>query len=81
MPQQRGIVGWVFRVAFFAFNIGMAGFIAQFVYGMYLAANMDGVPPGIGVTTGIGVGLIVVLWAAGALILGLLAHFTSKATR
>lgn len=77
--RRRGIFGWMFLLLFWAFNVLM-------LYGLFSgvgestkrAATLT--DPGSRLAhdagTGLGVMLVLFIWAAGAVILGLMAYFT-----
>ena len=77
--RRRGFFGWLFLLMFWGWNVLMA--FALFAgldknvqhYGkLATEAERQGYAAG----TGIGVMLILIAWAAGAVILGLIAYFT-----
>lgn len=77
--RKRGIFGWFFLILFWAFNALMAMAILFGISGSTdraatLASEAEKAGHAIG--TFLGVGMLVSLWAAGALILGLLVAFT-----
>ncbi len=77
--RQRGVFGWIFLILFWGFNAIMlfsiiAG-IAGNTAGMEQLAT-DAERTGYAAGTAIGVGLMIMLWAAGAIILGLFVFLT-----
>lgn len=77
--RQRGIFGWLFLILFWGFNALML--FALFA-GMsdnstdYQALTSEAEKAGYAVGTAIGAGLILMFWAAGAVILGLFVILT-----
>lgn len=77
--RQRGIFGWIFLILFWGFNALML--FALFA-GMsdnsagYQTLTSEAEKTGYAVGTAIGAGLIVMFWAAGAVILGLFVILT-----
>jgi Mn2+/Fe2+ NRAMP family transporter len=77
--RKRGFFGWIFLILFFGFNAmmlygtfaGLAGTGQQIT-----AASSDAERTGAAIGTAIGVSMILVVWAAGAVILGLLVLLT-----
>lgn len=77
--RKRGIVGWIFLLLFWAFNAFMAFAIFAGISGN--AAKMEQLTTeaqktAFGAGTALGVGMLVMVWAAGAVILGLFVLFT-----
>jgi Kef-type K+ transport system membrane component KefB len=77
---RRGLFGWLFRIIFWTFNLIMLAWVATY-WGALSGVHVDGphaeatrVGTAIGGT--IGTGVIMVFWAMGAFILGLLVLFT-----
>lgn len=78
--RKRGLFGWIFAGLFWLFNAFMlfaivAGLMSTGETAGQLATDAE--RAGFAAGTAIGVGLLVILWAAGALILGLLMWATS----
>lgn len=77
--RQRGIVGWIFLLLFWGFNALM---LFSFLAGMsgtgegYQALTSEAERTGYAAGTVIGAGLIIMIWAAGALILGIFVLLT-----
>ena len=77
--RQRGFFGWIFLISFWGFNAimlfalfsGLAGTAEQSA-----SITSDAEKAGFAVGTALGVGMLVALWAAGAMILGLFVLFT-----
>lgn len=77
--RRRGFFGWIFLLLFWAFNAFM-------LYGLFsgvgenakrsaaLAESSSRLAHDVG--TGIGLMLVLIVWAAGSVILGLMAYFT-----
>lgn len=81
--RKRGIIGKLFLILFWLFNILM---LLWFVGGLIststhmATATSEAAQAGAAIGTAIGMGLILAIWAAGALILGLLVAFTPGKT-
>jgi hypothetical protein len=77
--RRRGFFGWIFLLLFWGFNLLM-------VYSLFVGLNdnaqkyaqltTDAERTGFAAGTGIGVVLILMIWAFGAVIFGALAYFT-----
>jgi len=78
---RRGLFGWLFRIVFWLFNLIMLVWIATY-WGLLSGVHVDSaVHPqaakaGLAIGGTIGTGVIMVFWAMGAFILGLLVLFT-----
>lgn len=77
---QRGVFGWLFRIVFWLFNLLMLAWIASY-WGILSGTHFDGAhsqaaKTGMAIGGTIGTGVIMVFWAMGAFILGLLVLFT-----
>jgi Na+-driven multidrug efflux pump len=77
--RKRGFFGWVFLILFFIFNAlmlyGTVAGLAQTGEQIGQAAT-EAERAGATIGTAIGVSMILIVWAAGALILGLLVMLT-----
>jgi hypothetical protein len=76
---QRGIIGKIFKYTFIAFNILMLIWLIMGVGGAtstLTPTSTDAEKAGTAIGTGIGAMLIIFLWVAGDIILGLLTYFT-----
>jgi hypothetical protein len=76
--RRRGFFGWVFLILFLGFNAVMA---LVFVYLVALSpaitdAGSEAASAGYALGAGLAVGMVLVVWALGALITGLLALLT-----
>ena len=77
--RKRGIIGWLFLLLFIAFNLFM---LVALIMGLGDAgATMQGMTneyerAGAELGTAIGATMVIILWAAGALILGLFVMLT-----
>ncbi|MBX9682397.1 MAG: hypothetical protein K2X41_01280 [Hyphomicrobium sp.] len=77
--RTRGFFGWIFLLLFWAFNILM-------VYGIFAGAGEnakqaaklsdESMRDAYNAGTGLGIMVMLFVWAAGAVVFGLLAHFT-----
>jgi hypothetical protein len=77
--RKRGIFGWVFLLAFWAFNAIMAfGLFAGLAGTAEQASGLtsEAERAGHAIGTALGAGMIVSIWASGALILGLFVLLT-----
>lgn len=75
--RKRGFFGWVFLLIFLAFNAFMALWVwAAFDAAGSMDAASDAERAGHAVGTGIAVFTIMIVWAVGAFITGLLALLT-----
>lgn len=77
--RKRGFFGWIFLVAFWLFNAAMAFSLFAGLSGTAERAaslTSEAEQAGYAVGTALGVGMILSVWAAGALILGLFVLFT-----
>ena len=77
--RRRGFFGWIFLLAFWGFNILMVYTLFSGVgeNAKQMATLTDpSMRKGYEVGTGIGVMLILMSWAAGSVVLGLLAYFS-----
>lgn len=77
--RKRGIVGWFFLALFWAFNALMAFAIFAGVSentSQMAQMTSEAQRAGYAAGTAIGVGMLVFIWAAGAIILGLFVLFT-----
>jgi hypothetical protein len=77
---RRGLFGWLFRIAFWAFNLIMLAWVASY-WGILSGVHVDSAHPhatqvGMAIGGTIGTGVIMVFWMMGAVILGLLVLFT-----
>lgn len=77
--RRRGILGWIFLLLFWSFNLLMViALFAGIQENAKRAPNF--VDPAMrqahDVGTGIGIMILVAFWAAGATVFGLLAHFS-----
>lgn len=77
---RRGLFGWLFRIVFWAFNLIMLAWVATY-WGTLSGVHVDGTHAeaakvGMAIGGTIGTGVIMVFWAMGAFILGLLVLFT-----
>jgi hypothetical protein len=79
---RRGALGHLCRWAFIGFNVLMAFwlvsglFSASEVAGRYSGPNAEAAAAGAAIGMTVGVMVILFIWAAGALILGMLSYFT-----
>lgn len=64
--RRRGIIGWIFLLIFWAYN-------ALMLYSIAVGVASSGAS---GASAGFAIMVWLVFWAAGAVILGLMAHFT-----
>jgi len=75
--RKRGFFGWVFLILFVVFNLIM---LAWMIGGMNAASNTAAVgeaaQAGRAVGTAVAAGMILFIWLAGAVILGLFALLT-----
>jgi len=77
--RRRGFFGWIFLLVFWAFNALMAFSLYAGVSGnaqKYQVLKSEAERTGFAAGTGIGIMMILMTWAAGAVILGLLSYFT-----
>lgn len=77
--RKRGFFGWVFLLAFWGFNALMALALWAGVSGSVdrmEGLSTDAERAGAVIGTGLGVGMLVSVWAAGSLILGLFVLLT-----
>jgi len=77
--RQRGVVGWVFLILFWAFNALMAfGLFAGLDSATKTAAGLtsEAEQAGAAIGTAIGASMIVSIWMAGAVILGIFVMLT-----
>lgn len=77
--RRRGMFGWVFLLMFWGWNALMA--LSLFAgladnAGTYRTLATEAERTGFAAGTGIGVMMILMVWALGAVILGLAAYFT-----
>jgi Kef-type K+ transport system membrane component KefB len=77
---RRGFFGWIFRIVFWSFNLIMLAWIATY-WGSLSGIPLDSTHPqatkaGMAIGGTIGTGVIMIFWAMGAFILGLLVMFT-----
>lgn len=77
--RQRGVFGWVFLVIFWAFNAFMA--LSMFLGlantgDMMGKATTEAEKAGTAIGTALGVGMMLSMWMAGAVILGLFVFLT-----
>jgi beta-lactamase regulating signal transducer with metallopeptidase domain len=77
--RKKGVFGWFFLIVFWIFNLIM---LTSCVAGMsgasstVASANSDAEQAGAAIGSALGLGMILSIWAAGALILGLFVLFT-----
>lgn len=75
--RKRGFFGWVFLILFILFNLFM---LAWMIGGMSAATNTvvtgEAEQAGRAIGTALGAGIILFIWLAGAVILGLFALLT-----
>lgn len=77
--RRRGVLGWFFLILFWGFNLLM---LASVVAGVgnnaqeYQALTAEAERSAYAAGTAIGIGFLVMLWAAGAVILGLFVMMT-----
>lgn len=75
---RRGIFGWIFRIAFIAFNLMMIAYLAV-AYTILHGAAQGGDEHAKNMATGTGLGITfiaLVFWALGSFVLGMLSYFT-----
>jgi hypothetical protein len=78
---RRGLFGWLFRIVFWLFNLLMLAWIATY-WGSLSSIHVDSpahphaAQMGLALGGTIGTGVIMVFWAIGAFILGMLVLFT-----
>lgn len=70
---KRGVFGIIFKWLFIGFNLFMA--VAMW-NGMSAVGQLDNGNPGTALGAGVGFAMILVIWALGAVILGLLTIIT-----
>jgi len=76
--RQRGFFGWVFLTVFFGFNILMAWWLIAYwgEVGQSLVTGSEAQRSGAAIGSTVGTGVILLIWALGAVITGLLAILT-----
>ena len=77
--RRRGLFGKAVKLAFVLFNLAMLAWLSSYVLsvaGQFSAASSEAVRTGIAAGTTIGVGFILLFWAAGDVVLGLLTILT-----
>lgn len=77
--RQRGVFGWLFLLLFWGFNVVMAvGFFGGMSDSVEQGAAItsEAEQAGFAIGTAIGFGMILTIWAFGAIILGLFVLFT-----
>jgi hypothetical protein len=76
--RQRGFFGWVFLIIFLAFNALMLWWLVAYwsQIGPLVTAGTEAEKAGGAIGATIGTGLILAIWAVGAVITGLLAILT-----
>lgn len=77
--RKRGFFGHVFKWLFILFNIGMAWAFIEGMSGageVYNTAGSEAGRAGAAVGTALGATMLIVIWAGGALVLGLFVLFT-----
>lgn len=77
--RKRGFFGWIFLLLFFGFNILMLiGLFAGVSENAKQATTISDarLRQAHDAGTGLGIMVLLVFWAAGAVVFGLLAHFT-----
>ncbi len=76
---RRGPIGWLMRILFWGFNALMAFALIVGIAGNAERATQitdASTRAGYWAGTWLGVAILLIVWAAGAIILGLLSHFT-----
>jgi hypothetical protein len=74
--RKRGFFGWVFLLIFFGFNGAMAVWL--FWYWRLISSEAEGARAGGAFFGIIGSGILLFLWAAGALITGVVAQWPGE---
>jgi hypothetical protein len=72
---RRGVFGWLMKLVFIAFNLLMAAWTASIWY-FALKTSPELTSPGMGLGVFAGSVLILVIWACGAVVLGLATYFS-----
>lgn len=78
--RKRGVFGWIVLLAFWAFNLFMAWALLSGLTdtaGRTAALTSDAERAGAAIGTALGVGFILFVWMAGAVILGLFTWLTA----
>lgn len=72
--SQRGFFGWLFLLVFLGFNALMAYFFFRYL-GLLgaIPATSEAEQAGVAIGGGIAIGMLLIVWCAGAVITGLLA--------
>lgn len=77
--RKRGIFGWLFILVFWGWNALMAVALLAGVGGnasQYAKLTTEAERQGYAAGTGLGIMVMLMMWAAGAVVFGLLAYFT-----
>jgi hypothetical protein len=77
--RQRGVFGWIFLVAFWAWNVFMGiGLIGGIANNVEMADHISGEAQKAGhaIGTVMGAGMLFVIWVLGAILLGLFVMLT-----
>lgn len=76
---KRGFFGWVFALVFWAWQLLMAAWLItslNLTTGQYASATSDAARTGTAIGTTIGMTFLLLVWALGSLIFGMLMFFT-----
>jgi NADH:ubiquinone oxidoreductase subunit 6 (subunit J) len=75
--RRRGIVGWIFKLAFIAFNLLMVLWLWMFWNNISAVPHLNEAGrAGVAIGATFGTGFILFFWMCGAVILGMLTYFT-----